>query len=239
MEEEKIKLINDKNSKYIQDENNNISYDINNNNETSPKIISEFYENASIFITGSTGFLGKVLVEKLLRSCSGLKTIYLLLRPKRGMTSEHRFVEFVKNSIFDRIRSERPEVLDKLVYITGDVTQAHLGLSEKDIHELVHNVNIVFHVAATVRFNESLKDAANLNTIGTKRLLEICSKMENLQSLVHVSTAYSNPNRKFVGEQVYTCSSKLNSQSFLQCFEALPTDIIDLLADKIQVNRYN
>jgi fatty acyl-CoA reductase len=140
-----------------------------NNNETSPKIIGEFYRNSSIFITGSTGFLGKVLVEKLLRSCDGIKTIYLLLRPKRNLTSEQRFVDYVKNNIFDRIRADKPEVLDKLVCVNGDVAQPHLGLSEKDIHELVHNVNIVFHVAATVRFNESLRDAANLNTLGKLR----------------------------------------------------------------------
>jgi fatty acyl-CoA reductase len=63
--------------------------------------------------------------------------------------------------------------------------------------------------------------------------------MENLQSLVHVSTAYSNPNRKNVGEQVYPCSSKLNAQSFMQVFDLLPADVVDLLADKIQGNHPN
>ena len=31
--------------------------------------IADFYNGQSAFITGATGFMGKVLVEKLLRSC--------------------------------------------------------------------------------------------------------------------------------------------------------------------------
>lgn len=63
----------------------------NNQNSLHPKSnkqeyipISQFYTDRSVFITGGTGFMGKVLVEKLLRSCTGIKNIYLLIRPKRG-----------------------------------------------------------------------------------------------------------------------------------------------------------
>ncbi|KAI4470301.1 male sterility protein 2-related [Holotrichia oblita] len=43
----------------------------------------------NIFVTGGTGFMGKVLVEKLLYSCSDLGTLYILMRPK-GKSSEER-----------------------------------------------------------------------------------------------------------------------------------------------------
>lgn len=42
--------------------------------------IKKFYEGQNIFITGGTGFMGKVLIEKLLRSCPGIKNIYVLIR---------------------------------------------------------------------------------------------------------------------------------------------------------------
>ena len=58
-----------------------------------PSNIAEFYRDRSIFITGATGFMGKVLVEKLLRSCPDIKTIYLLMRPKKGQDIHHRFTE--------------------------------------------------------------------------------------------------------------------------------------------------
>lgn len=57
--------------------------------------ICQFYKNKSIFITGATGFLGKALVEKLLRSCRDLNTIYILIRHKKGKTPSQRLDEFL------------------------------------------------------------------------------------------------------------------------------------------------
>ena len=55
--------------------------------------IASFYKNKGIFVTGATGFLGKVLLEKLLRSCSDLKMIYVLVRPKKGVPASERLAE--------------------------------------------------------------------------------------------------------------------------------------------------
>ena len=57
--------------------------------------ICDFYKEKSIFITGATGFLGKCLIEKLLRSCFDLKKIYLLVRAKKGKTPQQRLEELV------------------------------------------------------------------------------------------------------------------------------------------------
>lgn len=46
--------------------------------------IPEFYNGRSVFITGASGFMGKVLVEKLLRSCPGVSRLYVLMRPSRS-----------------------------------------------------------------------------------------------------------------------------------------------------------
>lgn len=46
--------------------------------------LAKFYEGLSILVTGGTDLLGKCLLEKLLRSCPGLKRIYLLVRVKKG-----------------------------------------------------------------------------------------------------------------------------------------------------------
>lgn len=145
------------------------------------KNIKEYYDGVNIFMTGATGFLGKVLTEKLLRSCSGVKKIYILLRSKRGVDCERRFQEFVKNQVFDNIRKEDPSFYTKIVYLTGDISEPNVGLNENDTKLLKENVNIVFHVAATVRFNEALELAASLNTFGTQRVMELCSGMKALK----------------------------------------------------------
>jgi len=57
--------------------------------------VKDFYRDRSIFITGGTGFMGKVLVEKLLRSCSDIKNIYILIRPKQGQDMQQRLQELL------------------------------------------------------------------------------------------------------------------------------------------------
>jgi len=62
--------------------------------------VQEFYRDASIFITGGTGFMGKMLIEKLSRSCPNFKHIYLLIRNKKGKDVNERI-----DAIFeDRVR---------------------------------------------------------------------------------------------------------------------------------------
>lgn len=52
--------------------------------------IPEYYAGKNVLITGATGFMGKVLVEKLLRSCPKVKALYLLVRPKAGQSMQQR-----------------------------------------------------------------------------------------------------------------------------------------------------
>lgn len=68
--------------------------------------------------------------------------------------------------------------------MAGDISQPLIGLTESDVIKLTENVNIVFHSAATVRFDQKLKDAANLNTLGSKRLWDLCEKMGQLKVLL-------------------------------------------------------
>lgn len=57
--------------------------------------IQEFYSGRSVFITGATGFMGKVLVEKLLRSCPGIDRLFLLIRPAPGKDTLFRLQELI------------------------------------------------------------------------------------------------------------------------------------------------
>lgn len=198
--------------------------------------IKSFYAGANVFITGGTGFLGKVVIEKLLRSCPDLSTIYCLMRPKKGLNSEQRFEEFQKHEVFNRIRSECPKVLAKLTVISGDMGSVGLGISAQDEKMLVENVTLVFHVAATVKFNEDMKDAADLNTLGTVQIMEFCSRIRHLKSVVHVSTAYCNPNVDAVEEQVYETTDPVSKESFLALVKALPKPLMNMVGEKIQVS---
>lgn len=52
--------------------------------------VCEFYKGRSVLVTGGTGFMGKVLIEKLLYSVPDIGNIYVLMRPKRGKSVAQR-----------------------------------------------------------------------------------------------------------------------------------------------------
>ena len=61
--------------------------------------IPEYYAGKSVFITGGTGFLGKCLLEKLLRGCPDIKRVYLLIRPKKGKDVQERLDELFESKV--------------------------------------------------------------------------------------------------------------------------------------------
>lgn len=150
------------------------------------------------------------LLEKLLRSCPDLKTAYILMRPKRGKDVEERLETLIKSELFDRLRNSEfgQEQLNKIVAIKGDITEPLFGLAQKDIEQLSSDASIIFHSAATVKFVEPLSVAVQNNVVSVENLINLASKMKNLEALVHVSTAYSNCDRKQVEEVFYEAPIK-------------------------------
>ena len=64
-----------------------------------PTSIQHFFKNSKILITGATGFLGKILIEKLLRCCPDINTLYLLVRMKKGKTVDVRVKELFEDEV--------------------------------------------------------------------------------------------------------------------------------------------
>ena len=164
--------------------------------------VVEFYSGKIVFITGATGFMGKVLVEKLLRS-TNVKTIYLLIRPKKGVQTELRLKTLQESSVFDRIRKSSPDLMEKVIAVNGDITEVNFGLDEDSQRLLTENVNIVFHSAATVRFDEDLDKSVSMNIEAVSTVLSLAREMKHLEALVDVSTAYCNCDLKYIEEKIY------------------------------------
>lgn len=61
--------------------------------------IPEYYEGKNVLLTGATGFLGKVLLEKLLRSCPKVNSVYVLVRQKAGQTPQERVEEVISGKV--------------------------------------------------------------------------------------------------------------------------------------------
>lgn len=103
--------------------------------------LQRFYTGMNIFITGGTGFMGKMLLEKLLRTCTGIENIYLLIRPKKNKDIHTRVDDLFDDLLFERLKTDVPKFRHKLVAINGDCGQAGLGISLIDRQTLASNVN--------------------------------------------------------------------------------------------------
>ena len=105
--------------------------------------------------------------------------------------------------IFRRLKQIKPHELDeKLVAIAGDVKQPLLGITNES-KKLLENVSIVFHCAATVRFDEPINQALKLNVGGTLETLKFAETLKQLKVFMHVSTFFSNPYLEYIEPKMY------------------------------------
>ncbi|XP_033228035.1 fatty acyl-CoA reductase wat-like isoform X2 [Belonocnema kinseyi] len=165
--------------------------------------IQLFYDDQNIFITGGTGYFGKILIEKLLRSFPNIGTIYMLMRPKRGKDVNERRKELLRAPVFDPLRQKNPDFEQKVVAINGDIEKPGLGLSAEDRNFLIKEVSIVFHSAASVVFNEPLPKAFVTNIMSVKEIIDFCKECKKLKAAVYVSSAFSNLIHDKIEEKVY------------------------------------
>ena len=164
-----------------------------------------------VFITGCSGFLGKVILEKLLRSFK-CQRIYVLLRSKKVKDVSQRFEsDIIGSKIFSRLRDIKGPKFDSWIRgivkpISGDLLSSGMGLSITDREMLANEVSVIIHSAASVEFDLALEQATHINTDGSLEVLRLGKECVNLKSYVHISTCYVNGNRfGTISEKIYDC----------------------------------
>jgi fatty acyl-CoA reductase len=176
-------------------------------------MIAEQLANKRIAITGSTGFVGTALVERLLR-CVPDCTLVLLIRPsKRHDPTERARREIFKNNAFDRLKAELKDaalhppradgtvetfdemVARRVVAIGGDVSTDGLGLNDAD-RAVFASCDTIIHSAAAVSFDSPLDSAVEINLMGPVRIAETCHALGITPHMVGVSTCYVAGNRR-------------------------------------------
>jgi fatty acyl-CoA reductase len=164
-------------------------------------VIREALAGKRIFITGTTGFLGTNLLERLLRGVPDCEVV-LLVRPGRRSTVDQRVKrEILKNDAFDRLRAELGKdgfaamAARRISAVAGDVGRDGLGLDDAGRATLAA-CDIVIHSAATVSFDSPLDSAVEVNLLGPTRIAATLRDLGATPHLVAVSTCYVAGNRR-------------------------------------------
>jgi fatty acyl-CoA reductase len=90
------------------------------------------------------------------------------------LAQKHKRVTPELLQLFEKLKAEQNGFREKVLTIEGDCAEPGLGLSPGDRQRIVDHIDVVFHAAATVRFDEKLPVAVAINVVGTRELLMLC-----------------------------------------------------------------
>jgi len=167
--------------------------------------VREYYQGKNVLITGTTGFLGKVVLEKLLWEASDINKIILLIRPGSGkeltcQEAKSRFLSDISPSkIFDRLRKRENDfdayMNEKIEFFPCDLFQDDIGISRQHQTDIFDGLDAIIHVAAQVSWDERLDFSIRVNALATRRLLEYAKAVTPHPRFVYISSAYVNGHR--------------------------------------------
>ncbi|KAH9723822.1 putative fatty acyl-CoA reductase 4 [Citrus sinensis] len=134
--------------------------------------VLQFLKDKTILVTGATGFLAKIFVEKILRIQPNLKKLYFLIRAGDDKSA--------KQCMFREVAA-----------VPGDILYEDLGIKDSNLKEEIYRqIDLVVNVAAITKFDERYDALLDTNTMGAFHVLSFAKNCAKIQMLVHLSTAY-------------------------------------------------
>lgn len=125
-----------------------------------------------------------MLIEKLLRCCPEVGTIFVLIRRcrKTNMSAQERLGQLLSSRCFDRLRGMWKDFAMRCRAVEGDVQYPKFGISDADLLSIQQEARIVLHCAATVKFNEHLRVRALISFMFARSHARRDGLLDNEQS---------------------------------------------------------
>ena len=147
-----------------------------------PLSVGEAYAGKHIFITGVTGFVGKVLLAMAANHVRDIRRVSVLVRTNRQYADARErfdavvalsepFQEVARQIGNDALHDWCENVVN---VVAGDIAKDKLGLSDEDYTELTETdpIDLILHCAGNVNFNPPLDQALAVNSLGVAHKID-------------------------------------------------------------------
>jgi len=152
------------------------------------------------FVTGATGFIGRNLVEHLLEREG---PIYVLVREgSRGRLEE--------------LRSRWGADEDRIVPVTGDISQENLGVDQATIDELRGKIDHFFHLAAIYDMTADAESQRVANVEGTRHAVQLAEAVEAKRFHMVSSIAAAGLYKGTFTEDMFDEAEKVDNHPYFQ-----------------------
>ncbi|CAJ2652631.1 unnamed protein product [Trifolium pratense] len=211
--------------------------------------IQSFLKGKSILVVGTTGFLAKVFVEKILRIQPEIQKLYLLVRASNNDFAAQRLQnEVFQTDLFALLRDKWSEKFDsfiteKVMAIAGDIAVENLGLKDENLkNTMFQEIDIIVNLAASTKFDERYDISMGVNTIGALHVLNFAKRCYKIKVVVHTSTAYvcgeANDEKEIFQEKSFEMgqtlkgTSNLNIQTEMNLLESKLAELREMNVDE-------
>lgn len=143
---------------------------------------------STIFITGTTGFVGAFLLAELLRMYP-LDCKFICLVRCDIMTNPLDRIQ--ENMTFFQLWHET--FRSRIVALRGDLAQKCFGLDEKSYRALAYQIDLIFHCGATVNFVLPYSKLYSSNVLGTVEVIRLATHGPTCIPVHYISTISVQP----------------------------------------------
>jgi long-chain acyl-CoA synthetase len=157
--------------------------------------IGQAFNDSEVLLTGSNGFLGKVVLGLMLDRLPAFKHLHILLRARLSASAEERFYgETLASPALAPIAEKLIQKFGKdylrkgITIWPGDISQVNCGLEPLVLEKLAGRVGVIVNCAGAVDFFPPLDQSFSSNVDGVENVVHLAKSIS--AKLLHVSTCY-------------------------------------------------
>ncbi|UDD66012.1 hypothetical protein AFCA_013173 [Aspergillus flavus] len=164
----------------------------------------EYYEKKSIFVTGAPGFLGTVIIYRLVTLCE-VQHVYVLCRGgpesvlSKIMSTRGKLTYVVRRRLRSSWTQWLPEPIlntlcdpSRVTAFDGDILLPDMGLTKDTLDMVRTHVHVIIHAASSINLAKPLAGLFDVIIRASDMIGGFALSCPKLDRFVYVSTAYAN-----------------------------------------------